>query len=234
MSHHCDDGGAGFEIFFVVLFFGHSFRHFGADELCLETEFVGYEFDGLGIEALVDADHDADAHARADDFRHGDVHHGRKFVGCNEFRDFQNFAFGLFFHELFLLLRANLLTFFFAVLCAFRGFRLACQTGQRFFYLFGYVLIGYFRAQALCLAVAFLVRAFACVPVLAVVGPVVAALLTTVFVHAGIVEVDAFLIADAGAFFLAFGGVGGCPVLAAFLFAFLAALFLALLLGTGV
>ncbi len=92
MSHHGHDGSAGHQVLLIVLGLGHSLAHLGAHILGGKPELLGDEIDGLGIHALVDADHDTDAHASGDDLRHRNVHHGGQLVGSHKLGEFEHLA----------------------------------------------------------------------------------------------------------------------------------------------
>ena len=94
VTHDSHNRSARLEVFFIVLLFGNGILYVCADKLRLETKLFGHEVDSFSIHALVDTYHNADAHARADNLRHGHVHHGGEFVGRHKFRQFEHFAFG--------------------------------------------------------------------------------------------------------------------------------------------
>ena len=90
VTHDGDDGGAGNEVSLIVGFLVHGFADVGTDVLGLESELVGHQVDGLLVHALVDADHDAEAHAGADDLGDGHVHHAGQLVGGDELGELQD------------------------------------------------------------------------------------------------------------------------------------------------
>ena len=96
--------------------------HILRGEAHLEAELVGDELDGFGVEALVDADEDADGHAGGDDLGDGHVHHGGQLVGGDELGDLEHVLLLHFVHHLLLHLGVDLLSFLAVVL---GGFRLA-------------------------------------------------------------------------------------------------------------
>ena len=153
VTHDGDDGSAGLEIFVAVDFFDDGFLHFCADKLGAEAKFVGHHLNGLLIEALVDGNHDADAHAGADDLRDGHVHHRGELVGGHKLGEFEHAALGIATHEVFFVTLAGGFALLLAVL---RAFALAgafgLQASQRFFHLLCYVFV----ADGLCGGVAFL------------------------------------------------------------------------------
>ena len=230
VTHHRNDRGAGLEVFLVVGLLGNGFLHVGADKFGLKAELFGHEVDGLGVHALVDAHHDADAHARADDLRHRHLHHVGQFVGGYKLRELEYLALGLGFETFFFLLGTRLFTLFFAELGTLVALLLISEACQCFLHLLGYVLFRHFGLHLLSLAVALalLLAAF----LAGCGGGGFLALAFAVAVVAGCgclvgsgVHVHAFL-ADALAFLLL---AGSLSVLGFTLFA---ALFLRLLLGT--
>ncbi len=75
MSHDGDDGCAGLQVVLVVLLLVYGVLHLGRHIFCREPELLGHDVDGLGLQSLVDAGHDADGHTGRDDLHHGHVHH---------------------------------------------------------------------------------------------------------------------------------------------------------------
>ena len=122
VTHDGDDGSAGFEIFVAVDFFDDRFLHFCADKLGAEAKFVGHHLNGLLVEALVDRNHDADAHAGADDLRNGDIHHRGELVGGHKLGEFEHAALGIAAHEVFFVALAG---GFALLLAVFRALALA-------------------------------------------------------------------------------------------------------------
>ena len=92
MSHHRHDGSTGHQVFLVVLNLCHGLAHLGAHILGGESELLGNQVDGLGIHALIDADHDSDAHASGDDLSHGHIHHGGEFVCGHKLSQLEHLA----------------------------------------------------------------------------------------------------------------------------------------------
>ena len=92
VAHDRDDRGARHEIVLVVGLLADSLLHLGADILRGESELVGHEVDGLGVETLVDGDHDAHRHECGDDFRHRHIHHRGQFRYGHKLRQFQRLA----------------------------------------------------------------------------------------------------------------------------------------------
>ena len=90
MTHHGDNWSARHEVCFVISFLVNSLADIGTDIFRLVAEFIGHEVDGLLVHTLVDADHDTETHAGADDLCDGDIHHRCQFVGSNEFRQLQD------------------------------------------------------------------------------------------------------------------------------------------------
>ena len=54
MAHHRHNRRTGHEVFLLVLLLLYGLDHLGRHEFGLETELLGHDVDGLGIEALVD------------------------------------------------------------------------------------------------------------------------------------------------------------------------------------
>ena len=75
MSHHGHDGRAAHQVVLVVILLGDGVLHLGTYIFCGESELVGHNIDGLSVESLVDAHHDANRHTGADDLVHTHVHH---------------------------------------------------------------------------------------------------------------------------------------------------------------
>ena len=92
VTHDGDDGCARDEVVLVVFFFADGLLHLCADVFRLESELIGYEVDGFGIESLVDADHDADRHQGGDDLCDADVHHRCQFADGDELGELQGLA----------------------------------------------------------------------------------------------------------------------------------------------
>ena len=141
VSHDGDDRATGFHILLVDHFISvNLFYHVCGDVLGGETELLGYEVDGLGVEALVDGDEKAEGHTRSDDLIHRHVHHHSQVVRGHKLREFQHFGLLLCLH----LLEFVLLTLLLAALAfILRGVGLVLfllQTAERLlqclFYLF--------------------------------------------------------------------------------------------------
>ncbi len=204
VTHHGDNRSTGFEIFGSVGFLSNGFLHVGRNIFGLESELFGHEVDGLSVHTLVDADHDADTHARSDDFRHRHVHHLCELVGRHEFRKFKHFAFGFGFAAFFFFALVDLFALFLAVLGTLSTFLLAGEACECFLYLLCYV---FFRDFGLCIflctavAVVGTLASTLVVAALAVVALVLAAVVAGVAgrLVGSIVHVNAF-VADAGTF----------------------------------
>ena len=236
MPHDGHNRGARHQVFLIVFLFIHRFGNFRTDILRLETELLGHQVDGLGIQTLVDRHHDADAHASPDDLRYRDVHHHGQFVRGNEFGKFQHLAFCCLFFELFFHGSPGILPLFLTVFGSLSGFALVRQASQRLFYLLSYVLVRYLRLDDRLLAVLVLVMFAASLTVRP--GRIVPFFPVLLARHG--IHVHTFL-ADADAFLFAFGrilppsalarAVTAC--LAVLFFTLLAFLFLRLFLRTG-
>ena len=85
MTHDGDDGRTLYQICRIVHFLLNLAFLIGGDELYLVSEFLGHQHEGIGIETLVDGDHQAQVHAGLDDFGHRDVHHDCQIVDCHKF-----------------------------------------------------------------------------------------------------------------------------------------------------
>ena len=194
MAHDGDDGSAWHEVGLIVLYLRHCLADLCTDIFRGEAELLGHDVDGLGIQTLVDAHHDADLHAGADDLGDGNVHHRCQLVGGNELRQFQYLALCCLVLELLL----HALTYGIALLAAVLGTlahlgTLAGQAGQCLAYLLGYLLIAHLGlAQLLAWLVLLLVLLAATLLVVIVVLLVV--LLLYLLAHG--IHIDAFL-ADA-------------------------------------
>ncbi len=93
VSHHGYNRGTGHEVFLLVSGSLDGFGHIGADKVCLESELLGHDVDGLGIESLVDRHHHTEIHTGGNDLVDGHVHKAGKVVGGDELGDFKNLAF---------------------------------------------------------------------------------------------------------------------------------------------
>ena len=92
MAHHGHDGCAGLQVVLVVLFLLDGVLHFGRHVFGGEAELLGHDVDGLGLQALVDAGHDADGHTGADDLDHGHVHHRCQFRHGDKLGELEHLA----------------------------------------------------------------------------------------------------------------------------------------------
>ena len=142
VTHHSDNRRALEEIFFIVNLFYDGFLHFGRDELSGETKFFSHHFDGFLVKTLVDRHHDADAHARADDLCHRDIHHRSQFVGRHKLGELQHAAFSIAAHHVFLVAFTSSITLLTAV---FRTLTLVgtlgLKTSERFFHLLCHIFV---------------------------------------------------------------------------------------------
>ena len=236
MPHDGHNRRARYQIFLIVFFLIHRFGNFRTDILRLETELFGHQINGLGIQALVDRDHDADTHTRTDNLSDRHIHHHGQFVRGNEFGKFQHLAFCCLFFELLFHGGTGILPFFLTVFGALSGFVLVRQTSQRLFYLLCYVLVRYLCLDDRLLAVLVLIMFTATL----LVGPGgIIPFLPILLARYGI-HIHTFL-ADTDAFLLAFGRIlprsaltrTVSASLAVLFFALLAFLFLRLFLRTG-
>ena len=94
VAHDSDDGRTRNKVLLTVgllLEFGFNLL---ADVLSLETELFGHEVDGLGFEALVDADHQAELHTGHDDIGDRHIHHGGKVVDGHVLGEFEHLRLG--------------------------------------------------------------------------------------------------------------------------------------------
>ena len=217
VSHHCYDRSARHEIVLVVLLLGYGFRNFRTYILCLETELVGNKVDGLGIESLVDRNHDAYTHTCTDYLVYRYVHHARKLAHGYKLRKLQRLALCLCLGALLLQMLLSGLALLLAVLGSLLVLALAGESCQSFLYLTCNVFLVNLERLVVALAVLLLGVALVCV---AVATAVVVLLNGLVYVYA--------LLCYARTFLLSVG-----MSLHGLLLALLAALLLGLLLRTG-
>ena len=117
------------------------------DELGLEPELFGHDHERLGVEPLVDRNHEAEVHAGRDDLRYGHVHHRRQFAHGNELRYLEDRTFLFFAFELFVHAFGH---GFALVLAVFRALALGAfrrQTGERVLHLLRNLLVAHFGAD---------------------------------------------------------------------------------------
>ena len=103
VSHHRYDRRTGYPILLVIIFLISVDRldNIRAYIFSLITELLSHNIDRLRIQALIDRNHKADAHASTDNLRYRYVHHVRQVVGRNELGQLQYLAFQFFlFHQL--------------------------------------------------------------------------------------------------------------------------------------
>ena len=247
MTHDGHDRSTTEQVVLVVGLLGDGFLHFSRHIFGGEAELLGHEVDGLRIQALVDAHHDAHRHAGADDLDHRHVHHRGQFADGDELGELEHLA--LCCLRLHLLVHALghgiafLLTILgaFLVLSGLRG-----EAGQRLLNLTCHVLLvhlnGLHRLTVVLLTVLLaatlliIVLQFAEVLVATLVLLLVAATLL-VLLFGSCLDVD-LIGADALALALlavlpASGTIGTATLLSGLLLALLALLLLRLLLGTG-
>ncbi len=145
MTHHRHYRGAVYEIVLIVLLLSDGILHLGTDILGSESELFGDDIDGLGIQALVDAHHDADAHTGTDDLIDTHVHHRSKLADGHELGQLEHLA--LCCLRLHLLLHAlgDGITLLATVLGTLLVLILRSQTGQRLLHLTGNGLIVYLK-----------------------------------------------------------------------------------------
>ena len=143
MTHDSDDRRAELEVALVVGLLMNSLADLCADVFGLKPELIGHDIDGLSVESLVDRYHDTHAHAGADDFHHGHVHHCGQLADCHELGEFQHLALCacclILLHEFFL----NGLALLFAVFGALLVLCLRSEACQRLFYLACHILLVY-------------------------------------------------------------------------------------------
>ncbi len=170
MPHDGNDGGAWNQVRLVVLYLHHGFADFGTDVFCLEAVFLGHQVDGLGIHALVDADHDAYAHAGGDNVGHRHVHHGGQLVGSNELGKLQYLVFCHLVHHLLLHLLAEGFALLTAIFGALAHLVLGREACQGFAYLLCYILLAHFCHRLLLGLVLALVLGFLSLCILLCIG----------------------------------------------------------------
>ena len=103
VSHHRYDRRTSYPILLVIIFLISVDRldNIRAYIFSLITELLSHDIDRLRIQALIDRNHKADAHASTDNLRYRYVHHVRQVVGRNELGQLQYLAFQFFlFHQL--------------------------------------------------------------------------------------------------------------------------------------
>ncbi len=94
VAHDGHDGRTALQFLLLVLNMLYGLGHVCGYEFGLESELLGHDVDGLGIQALVDRHHHAEVHTCGYDFVDGDVHQAGQVVGGNELRDLKHLAFG--------------------------------------------------------------------------------------------------------------------------------------------
>ena len=87
VAHDRDDGRTGDEIFGIVLVDFDVFHPDIGHELDIEAVLVGDEGDGVGVEALVDGDHHAEAEPGLNNVGRRHVHHRGELAGRDELHD---------------------------------------------------------------------------------------------------------------------------------------------------
>ena len=162
VAHDGDDGSAGHEVGLIVLLLADCGADLRTDVFCGEAELLGNEVDGLGIHALIDADHDADAHACGDNLRDGHVHHRGELIGRDELRQLEHLALCCLVCQLFL----HSLPDGFALLATVLGAlahlaRLIGKAGQGLAYLLCHFLVAYFGLDGCLLGAVLLLLALA-------------------------------------------------------------------------
>ena len=141
VAHHGNDGVSGLEVLGLVLLLMHGLRHGGADILGLEAELLSHHVDSLGVHALVDAYHHADAHAGADHLGHRHIHHACQLVGGHKLRQLEHLALAGLLAGLQLHLLAYLVALLAAILGAAGKGLLALQAGKSLLYLLCHILV---------------------------------------------------------------------------------------------
>ena len=162
VTHDRDNRGTRHELALVVFILADGLLHLSAHIFGLEAKLLCHHVDGLGVEALVDGGHDADAHQRGDDLRHGDVHHRGELRHGNKLGELQHLALLLLGACLSVELLLHGLALLLAVFGALLVLALACQACQRLLHLACHVLV--VDLSGLVVAVAVLL--FLAVPVL--------------------------------------------------------------------
>ena len=150
VTHHRYNRSARFQIFLIILFLYDGLRHFCAYIFCLEAEFLSHQVDGLGIQTLVNGNHDTDTHTSTDNLRHRNVHHVGKVIGSHKLRQLQHLAFHFFLFHQFVFTLLDGIAFVATVLGTFIILiSLVGQTGQGFLYLLLYIFLADFRLHRL-------------------------------------------------------------------------------------
>ena len=116
VTHHGNNWSTGYQISLIVLLLDYSLANLGTYIFCLETILFGNDVDGLGIQTLVDADHDTDAHTCTNNAGNRHVHHGGQFIGSNELGEFQHLVLCHLVHHLLFHLFADGLALFTTIL----------------------------------------------------------------------------------------------------------------------
>ncbi len=141
VTHHGYDWSTWNQIILIILFLGNGLLNLCAHVLSLEAELLSHHVDGLGVETLVDGNHDTHAHQGRDDLSNGDVHHRSQLAYGNELGELQHLAFLLLLTSLVLQLLLNSLTLLLTILSTLLVLVLAGQASQRLLYLACYSLV---------------------------------------------------------------------------------------------
>jgi len=84
MTHDGDDGRTLDQVCGIIGLFLNLVLVIRSDELDLITELLGYEHQGVGVQALVDGYHQSQVHAGLDDLGDGEIHHDGQLVDSHE------------------------------------------------------------------------------------------------------------------------------------------------------
>ncbi len=87
MSHNRDNGRPGNEVFFTVRFLGDGFLQFNGDKFNRIVKFFRDQHQGFSIEALVNGNHNPQAHAGGYYLDDGYMHEVGQFIHTDKFRN---------------------------------------------------------------------------------------------------------------------------------------------------
>ena len=146
MSHHSYDRSTWHQVCLVVFLLANCFLNFSTYIFCLETELIGNEVDSLGIQTLVDRNHDTYTHKSSDNLVYTYVHHGSQLANGNKLGELQCLAF----LALCLSLSIKLLLYSLALLLTIFStllilVLLLCKTSKCFLNLLCYIYLVYFK-----------------------------------------------------------------------------------------
>ena len=92
VTHDGDDRWTGHQLIFGIGLLLQFLFNLLAHVLSLEAELLGHQVDGVGIQTLVDRNHQSQSHTGRDDLDHRHVHHRSEVIGCHELGEFQDLA----------------------------------------------------------------------------------------------------------------------------------------------